>query len=69
MERHRQSTLILKNKAQMASQSLKKSDLPCMLIQTRPVGKHPVVINTEIRFTVIGKVSEWQSHKTGTIQI
>ena len=29
------------------------------------VRKHPVIINTENRFTVIGKLSEWQSHKDG----
>ena len=31
-----------------------------MLIQARPVGKHPLVIDTENRFTVIGKLSEWK---------
>ena len=35
----------------------------CMIIETRLVGIHLVVIKTAKRFTVTGKLGEWQSHK------
>ena len=42
----------------------KKNQLySCRMISARLVEKHPVVINTENRFTVNGKLEEWQSHK------
>ena len=55
-------SVIVRNKAEMAFQTLEKATLLYMIIYARAVGKHPVVINTENRFTVIGKLSDWQSH-------
>ena len=37
------------------------------MIQRGPVGKQPVVSNTENCFIVIGNLGEWQSHKHGEL--
>ena len=51
-------SLIPKTKAQMASQTSEKSTLLLYDNINRLIGKQPVAINTEKRFTVIGKPSE-----------
>ena len=40
-----------------------------VMIQSGPVGKQPVVSNSENCFIIIGNLGEWQSHKHGKLFI
>ena len=58
-------SLILNNKAQMASQTSQNQFYTCRILLIRLVGKQPLHINMENRFTIIGKLFYEEFYKDG----